>query len=154
MPGLPVERRRQSRFAANGRLAGNLLNTGLPFQVQDISLGGFSITTTVRLEPGTQHEVSFLAAGDRSTVLPARVAHLRPMPAAEGAPAFVVGFMFTPATRRRPVGFRLQESWLKLRYRSRLLAQPWQAAWVDALIDDRLGRTGTVRQLVDRARFS
>ena len=153
MPGVP-ERRRHSRFPVAGRLAGNLLNIDLPFQVQDMSLGGFSISTPARLEPGTQHEARFLTAGDRSTVVHARVANLRTVTASDGAPSFVVGFAFAPVTSPKTIAYRLQESWLTFRYQSRLLTRPWEAQWVEGLIDDRLGRTSPVRLLVDRARFS
>jgi len=135
-------------------MACSLLNTDLPFQIRDISVGGFSISTTTSLEPGSHHRARFSAAGDWSTVLDARVANLRPMIASDGAPTFVVGFAFTPQMARPTIGQRLRQSWLTLRYMPRLLTQPWQATWVEALIDDRLGRTSTARMLVERARLA
>jgi len=100
MPSLPQppngpDRRATPRLEVNGRIQGELESLNLPVRVCDIGLGGFSVETTGRIEPGL-HAVRF-THGPWSISLSAWSRYCRPFSGTDGVLRHVTGFEYADA---------------------------------------------------------
>jgi PilZ domain len=91
--GRPDERRRYPRVELLGQVTGQPLTFDSPVVVKDLSIGGFSIETSIPLRPGETHEFRFALGDSISIIVLATVKHQRP--AAGRVPGrYVVGLEF------------------------------------------------------------
>lgn len=91
--GRPEERRRYPRVELLGQVTGQPLTFDSPVVVKDLSIGGFSIETSIPLRPGETHEFRFALGDSISIIVLATVKHQRT--AAGRVPGrYVVGLEF------------------------------------------------------------
>jgi PilZ domain-containing protein len=89
----PEERRRYPRVELLGQVTGQPLTFDSPVIVKDLSIGGFSIETSIPLRPGETHEFRFALGDSISIIVLATVVHQQP--AAGRAPGrYTVGLEF------------------------------------------------------------
>ena len=75
--GRPEERRRYPRVELLGQVTGQPLTFDSPVVVRDLSIGGFSIETSIPLRPGETHEFRFALGDSISIIVLATVKHQR-----------------------------------------------------------------------------
>ena len=92
------ERRRYERIPVTGRLRAELAGYDWPVTLENVSLGGFGLTSSARLPAAGRLEFRFWTEdGEWSTVLIARASYFRAESAADGSPVYRVGFAFEHA---------------------------------------------------------
>src|ERR1700680_306888 len=96
------ESRRSPRLALDRFVAGQLVPSGAPIKIRDISFGGFAMETSSQVHVGTCLNFRFTSKDGSSFVLRARVAHSRRI-SGPGDPVFYVsGLEF--AGQQTPTG--------------------------------------------------
>jgi hypothetical protein len=84
---IPLERRRSPRVTVRN-------HPGVPKDILDVSLGGFSIALPQNLSPGSVHDIGLRLGAGRDVALRVRVAYTRPIRIVGGRQLFVTGFAF------------------------------------------------------------
>jgi hypothetical protein len=88
------ERRRTTRVAIMGRLHGVAVSLDIPVKVQDLSLGGMAIETSVAFPVGAVHEFEVTLGDGSSVLLRGRVMHCRTISAPDVTPLYATGIQF------------------------------------------------------------
>ena len=98
---VPLERRRSPRVAVRD-------HPGLPKDILDVSLGGFSLALTKHLPAGSVHDIGLTLKTGQNIAVRARVAHTRRIRIVGGHEMFVTGFAFVADVTNVPSRRTLQ----------------------------------------------
>src|SRR5688572_12904839 len=101
--GLPYwgyhERRRTPRIDVLGQVHVHILSCPAPASLREISLGGFSIESTMAFPPGLVHQFRFALEDGSETHVSATSVHCAISSSVRGTPVHVTGFEFIQRER-------------------------------------------------------